>query len=713
MNFAKRVRFRARSIGCAIVGGALLISGFSVVAIAPAQATSLNFTNRTTVQGLGNNFVSGVFAVGSTVYAATTGGLSISTNGGAGFTNRTTTDGLGGNEVRGVYADGLNVYAATNSGLSISTNGGTSFTNRTTVQGLGSNSVRGVFAVGSTVYAATDGGLAISTNGGSSFINRTSADGLVSAFVRGVYADGLNVYAATTGGLAISTNGGTSFTNRTTVQGLGNDIVNGVFVVGSTVYAATEGGLSISTNGGTSFTNRTTVQGLGNNDVRGVFVVGSTVYAATAGGVSISTDGGASFINRTSANGLGNTSVYGVYAVGSAVYAATTNGLSISLAITPSVSSVSGTVGSAVTPVTFTASGFTADPIYSISPSLPTGLTLNSSSGAISGTPTVTSASTAYTITAESGSESATATVTIAVAAAPDPGPGPGPAPGPAPSPTPTPTPSPEMIPNFDPITSAQNSNIPSSGLSLGETVLLINGVLTVVTVRPDPQVNPTGVIVEGKGFSIRLDGLSIGNEPLALSGGGVLALEQNGTAAAAGFGFSAGTPVYVWLFSQPRLLSTLTVDADGAFGGTVPIPGDVPVGRHTLQINGLTPEGQVRSLSLGIQVTAAPERPMTTKATISFAPASATLDASAKRTLRGLVKGRAKTTVRTVVIGYAHSNNWKTANRALAQRRANAVITYVKSLGVTGTMQTQVRRSNPKTGAAGRKAVVTITYRK
>ncbi len=55
------------------------------------------FTNYTTTDGLGSNGVNGVFAVGSTVYAATSGGLSISTDGGATFTNRTTTEGLGSN----------------------------------------------------------------------------------------------------------------------------------------------------------------------------------------------------------------------------------------------------------------------------------------------------------------------------------------------------------------------------------------------------------------------------------------------------------------------------------------------------------------------------------------------------------------------------------------------------------------------------------------
>jgi len=195
-------------------------------------------------------------------------------------------------------------------------------------------------------------------------------------------------------------------------------------------------------------------------------------------------------------------------------------------------------------------------------------------------------------------------------------------------------------------------------------------------------------------------------------SGREVLTLEQSGSMNVLGEGFQPGTLVYVWLFSDARLLGTVQTDDRGVIRGAVSIPAGITPGRHTLQLNGLTPAGQVRSLSLGIQVTAAPTRQMTTKATIAFAPASATLDASAKRTLRGLVKGRVKTTLRTVVIGYAHSNNWTSANKSLAQRRANAVITYVKSLGVTGTMRAQARATDPATGSAGRKAVVTITYR-
>jgi hypothetical protein len=55
---------------------------------------------------------------------------------------------------------------------------------------------------------------------------------------------------------------------------------------------------------------------------------------------------------------------------------------------------------------------------YSVSPSLPTGLSLNTSTGAITGTPSATTASAAYTVTATNAGGSTTCDVTITVAAA-------------------------------------------------------------------------------------------------------------------------------------------------------------------------------------------------------------------------------------------------------------------------------------------------------
>jgi len=177
-------------------------TALSLAATPAALANGLTFTNYTTADGLGDNFVYGVYASGSNIYAATYGGLSISTNGGSSFTNYTS--GLGSSNVYGVYASGSNIYAATAGGLGISTNGGSNFTNYAKNNGLGSNIVFGVYASGSNTYAATSGGLSISTNGGSTFINKTTANGLGNNSVNGVYASGSNIYAATAGGLSIA-----------------------------------------------------------------------------------------------------------------------------------------------------------------------------------------------------------------------------------------------------------------------------------------------------------------------------------------------------------------------------------------------------------------------------------------------------------------------------------------------------------------------------
>jgi hypothetical protein len=59
--------------------------------------------------------------------------------------------GLGNMVVFGVYADGLDVYAATLGGLGVSTDGGVNYTNRTTADGLGADHVWGAYASGSTV----------------------------------------------------------------------------------------------------------------------------------------------------------------------------------------------------------------------------------------------------------------------------------------------------------------------------------------------------------------------------------------------------------------------------------------------------------------------------------------------------------------------------------------------------------------------------------
>ena len=136
-----------------------------------ATVTVASFATYTTANGLGSNTVNRITVSGSTIYASTWGGLSISTNGGTSWTNYTTANGLGNNYVSDVAVSGSTIYASTGyssmpGGVSISTNG-TSWTNYTS--GLISNEVSDVAVSGSTIYAATWAEVSKSINGGSTW----------------------------------------------------------------------------------------------------------------------------------------------------------------------------------------------------------------------------------------------------------------------------------------------------------------------------------------------------------------------------------------------------------------------------------------------------------------------------------------------------------------------------------------------------------------
>lgn len=158
-------------------------------------------------------------------------------------------------------------------------------------------------------------------------------------------------------------------------------------------------------------------------------------------------------------------------------------------------------------------------------------------------------------------------------------------------------------LPNLNPVSPGSNPNIPSSGVPLGQSVFLIDGQLSSVTVSPDSQSDPTALQIAGTGFTMELKGLGANGQPLGLDSTGALILESDRTAHVEGTGFKPNSDVEVYLFSNPRHVGTVRTDNSGNFNGNLAIPNDVPAGRHTLQSNGFSTTGQVRSLSLGVRL--------------------------------------------------------------------------------------------------------------
>ena len=85
-----------------------------------------------------------------------------------------------------------------------------------------------------------------------------------------------------------------------------------------------------------------------------------------------------------------------------------------------SSSSETKTVNTTISGYTITSTGGTIDS-YAISPATPTGLTFNTTTGLLTGTPTSVAAATSYTITATNASGNSTATFTLTVSSAPAP----------------------------------------------------------------------------------------------------------------------------------------------------------------------------------------------------------------------------------------------------------------------------------------------------
>tara|TARA_B110000503_G_scaffold88894_2_gene134765 strand:+ start:953 stop:1909 length:957 start_codon:yes stop_codon:yes gene_type:complete len=110
--------------------------------------------------------------------------------------------------------------------------------------------------------------------------------------------------------------------------------------------------------------------------------------------------------------------------------------------------------------------------------------------------------------------------------------------------------------------------------------------------------------VIEGDGWSMEVNVLSDQGGVGAGDGGALLTLVRNEPLAVSGDGFMPGTRADVWLFSEPTLLGTVVIDEDGQFVGEFTVdPRMIPVGEHTLQLQGVGDDGYVRAANMGVVV--------------------------------------------------------------------------------------------------------------
>jgi hypothetical protein len=111
------------------------------------------------------------------------------------------------------------------------------------------------------------------------------------------------------------------------------------------------------------------------------------------------------------------------------------------------------------------------------------------------------------------------------------------------------------------------------------------------------------GYLLIGDGWQVILEAADSSGSPLQIDESGNIVLNSDRFVQFSGTGFAPGSIIKVWLFSDPAEISEVIADASGSFVGQAQLPEGIPTGEHTVQLNGLTKDGQLRSVSLGVVV--------------------------------------------------------------------------------------------------------------
>jgi hypothetical protein len=105
------------------------------------------------------------------------------------------------------------------------------------------------------------------------------------------------------------------------------------------------------------------------------------------------------------------------------------------------------------------------------------------------------------------------------------------------------------------------------------------------------------------EGFRLSVSSTDVDGNLTKVNTRGAIVVTRRNFITVTGAGFKPNSDAVAWLFSEPRRLGVVRVRVDGSFEESLQIADDVPVGDHTTQVNGLTSDGEVRSLNLAVEV--------------------------------------------------------------------------------------------------------------
>lgn len=99
------------------------------------------------------------------------------------------------------------------------------------------------------------------------------------------------------------------------------------------------------------------------------------------------------------------------------------------------------------------------------------------------------------------------------------------------------------------------------------------------------------------------IEAFKVDGTPAEIDVNGRVVIEETGAMRAIGEGFAPNSKVKVWVFSEPTEAAEVTSDDEGRVDAIVAMPAELTLGEHTVQLNDVTPRGDVRSINVGVML--------------------------------------------------------------------------------------------------------------
>ncbi len=209
-------------------------------------------------------------------------------------------------------------------------------------------------------------------------------------------------------------------------------------------------------------------------------------------------------------------------------------------------------------------------------------------------------------------------------------------------------------------------------------------------------------VTVSGGGWSLALDSGSV-NSRWAWSAYPGDAVQYRAS------GLAPDSRVYLWETTTGAFLGAGTADAGGIAAGVVELPTGLTRGNTSVQVNGFSSTGSVRSVTTGLRIL--PRATSPARSVVAFADGSAEPDSTARSRLSDLVAALPPDTAVTTTLTAALPAGASRAERRLARDRSVATAKVLRGRGLVGPITRAFPTARDPASPATRSVSVAITF--